>query len=210
MINTYCTTPPSAEVCTGLAVETERSFITLYEQTDSTFVINNSYYRATIHTEPFCSVAVRDFPVLLFKYNYLKLASVIKTPLPLWIKPINPSMDIYVCVCVSTHTRIFKTICLIMASRAQSHLSHLLENKQDPSGIFAFIFTSLITHDVDLRIVIETVISQPLVRKLLRCQFSLTALKITSNKQTTSTCSFLSFPPLPEGQVVPVQFSLAS
>lgn len=100
-------------------------------------------------------------PVLLFKYNYLKLASVIKTPLPLWIKPINPSMDICVRVCVSTHTRIFKTICLVMASRAQSHLSHLLENKQDPSGIFAFIFTSLITHNVDLRIVIETVISQP-------------------------------------------------
>lgn len=47
-----------------------------------------------------------------------------------------------------------------MASRAQSHLSHL-ENKQDPSGIFAFIFTSLIAHNVDLRIVIETLISQP-------------------------------------------------
>lgn len=62
MINSYCTTPPSAEVYTGLAVETERSFITLCEQTDGTFVINNSYYRATIHTEPFCSVAVHDFP----------------------------------------------------------------------------------------------------------------------------------------------------
>lgn len=48
-----------------------------------------------------------------------------------------------------------------MASRAQSHLSHLLENKQDPSGIFAFIFASLIAYDVDLRIAIETVISQP-------------------------------------------------
>lgn len=48
-----------------------------------------------------------------------------------------------------------------MASRAQSHLSHLLENKQDPSVIFAFVFTSLIAHNVDLRIVIETVISQP-------------------------------------------------
>lgn len=100
-------------------------------------------------------------PVLLFKYNYLKLASVIKTPLPLWIKPINPSMDICVYVCVSTHTCIFKTICLIMASRAQSHLSHLLENKQDPSVIYAFVFTSLIAHNVDLRIAIETVISQP-------------------------------------------------
>ena len=65
------------------------------------------------------------------------------------------------CVYVSTHTYIFKTICLVIVSRAQSHLSHLLQNKQATSGIFAFIFTSLIRHDVDLRIVIETVISKP-------------------------------------------------
>jgi len=64
MINSYCTTPPSAEVCTGLAVETERSFITQCEQTDGAFVINNSYYRATKHTEAFCSVAAHDFPCI--------------------------------------------------------------------------------------------------------------------------------------------------
>lgn len=48
-----------------------------------------------------------------------------------------------------------------MASRAQSRLSHLLQNKQDTSGILAFIFTSLISHDVDVSMVIKTVISKP-------------------------------------------------
>lgn len=47
-----------------------------------------------------------------------------------------------------------------MVSRAPIHLSHLLQNKQDTSGIFSFIFTSLITHYVNLWIVIETVISK--------------------------------------------------
>lgn len=48
-----------------------------------------------------------------------------------------------------------------MASRAQSRLSRLLQNKQDTSGIFAFIFTSLLSHDVDVSMVIKTVISNP-------------------------------------------------
>lgn len=62
---------------------------------------------------------------------------------------------------VSTNTYIFKTVCVVMASRAQSRLSRLLQNKQDTSGIFAFIFTSLLSHDVDVSMVIKTVISKP-------------------------------------------------
>lgn len=44
-----------------------------------------------------------------------------------------------------------------MVSRAPSLLSHLLQKKQVTSGIFAFYFH--FPHDVDLRIVIERVIS---------------------------------------------------
>lgn len=48
-----------------------------------------------------------------------------------------------------------------MVRGAQNCLPHLLKNKQGTSGIFALIFTSLISHYVDLRIIIETVISEP-------------------------------------------------
>lgn len=50
-----------------------------------------------------------------------------------------------------------KLIFLVMVSRAPSLLSHLLQKKQVTSGIFAFYFH--FPHDVDLRIVIERVIS---------------------------------------------------
>lgn len=84
-----------------------------------------------------------------------------------------------------------------MESRAQSHLSHLLENKQDPSVIFAFVFTSLIAHNVDLRIAIETVISQPASGQDTPKMSVLSDCYKNHFKQTNNIHIWFSFPPIP-------------
>lgn len=89
-----------------------------------------------------------------------------------------------------------------MASRAQSHLSHLLENKQDP-GTFAFIFTCLISHNVDLGIVIETVISQPTSGQETPKMSVLSDCYESHFKKANNIHIWFPFPPTPSRQADP-------